>query len=51
MGNLEVFRHLAMISMSRSGKSNILDAICFLMGITNLSHVRAENLQVSGEDF
>ena len=34
-------------SISRSGKSNILDAICFLMGITNLSHVRAENLQVS----
>ena len=29
----------------RSGKSNILDAICFLLGITNLSHVRAANLQ------
>ena len=31
--------------MFRSGKSNILDAICFLLGITNLSHVRAANLQ------
>ena len=37
-------------SQPRSGKSNILDAICFLMGITNLSHVRAENLQVSRID-
>jgi hypothetical protein len=27
------------------GKSNILDAICFLLGITNLSQVRATNLQ------
>ena len=27
------------------GKSNILDAICFLLGITNLTHVRAANLQ------
>ena len=34
-----------MILHSRSGKSNILDAICFLLGITNLSHVRAANLQ------
>lgn len=32
-------------SFCRSGKSNILDAICFLLGITNLSHVRAANLQ------
>jgi chromosome segregation ATPase len=29
----------------RSGKSNILDAICFVLGITNLSQVRASNLQ------
>ena len=34
-----------MMFFIRSGKSNILDAICFLLGITNLSHVRAANLQ------
>ncbi|EMR09778.1 hypothetical protein PNEG_01962 [Pneumocystis murina B123] len=28
-----------------SGKSNILDAICFVLGITNMSTVRAQNLQ------
>ena len=28
-----------------SGKSNILDAICFVLGITSLSNVRASNLQ------
>ena len=28
-----------------SGKSNILDAICFVLGISNLSQVRASNLQ------
>jgi structural maintenance of chromosome 2 len=28
-----------------TGKSNILDAICFVLGITNLSHLRAQNLQ------
>lgn len=28
-----------------SGKSNILDAICFVLGISNLSHVRANSLQ------
>merc|ERR1711881_163231 len=26
-------------------KSYVLDAICFLLGITNLTHVRATNLQ------
>lgn len=31
--------------MNGSGKSNILDAICFVLGITNLSAVRATNLQ------
>ena len=36
----------AITGLNGSGKSNILDAICFLMGISNLSHVRAENLQV-----
>ena len=28
-----------------SGKSNILDSICFVLGITNLTQVRAANLQ------
>lgn len=28
-----------------SGKSNILDAICFVLGITTMSTVRAQNLQ------
>jgi hypothetical protein len=28
-----------------AGKSNILDAICFVLGITNLTQVRAKNLQ------
>lgn len=27
------------------GKSNILDAICFVLGLTNLQAVRANNLQ------
>jgi len=35
----------AITGLNGSGKSNILDAICFLLGITNLSHVRANNLQ------
>ena len=35
----------AITGLNGSGKSNILDAICFLLGITNLSHVRAQNLQ------
>uniref|UniRef100_A0A5K3F9D4 Structural maintenance of chromosomes protein n=1 Tax=Mesocestoides corti TaxID=53468 RepID=A0A5K3F9D4_MESCO len=35
----------AITGLNGSGKSNILDAICFLLGITNLSHVRAANLQ------
>ena len=29
----------AITGLNGSGKSNILDAICFLLGITNLSHV------------
>lgn len=37
--------------LNGSGKSNILDAICFVLGITNMSTVRAQNLQVcSGRD-
>ncbi|KAK4640358.1 Structural maintenance of chromosomes protein 2 [Podospora bellae-mahoneyi] len=31
--------------LNGSGKSNILDAICFVLGITHLSTVRAQNLQ------
>jgi len=34
----------AITGLNGSGKSNILDAICFLLGITNLSQVRAGNL-------
>jgi recombinational DNA repair ATPase RecF len=30
----------AITGLNGSGKSNILDAICFVMGIKNLSHVR-----------
>jgi structural maintenance of chromosome 2 len=35
----------AVTGLNGSGKSNILDAICFVLGITNLSQVRAQNLQ------
>ncbi|NXL38471.1 SMC2 protein, partial [Glaucidium brasilianum] len=35
----------AITGFNGSGKSNILDAICFLLGITNLSQVRASNFQ------
>ena len=35
----------AITGLNGSGKSNILDAICFVLGITNLSHVRAGSLQ------
>jgi len=39
-------RHFTAITgLNGSGKSNILDAICFVLGITNLSQVRVENLQ------
>lgn len=31
--------------LNGSGKSNILDAICFVLGITSMSTVRAQNLQ------
>ena len=30
----------AITGLNGSGKSNILDAICFVLGITNLSQVR-----------
>lgn len=29
----------AITGLNGSGKSNILDSICFVLGITNLSHV------------
>ncbi|EPQ29965.1 uncharacterized protein PFL1_02637 [Pseudozyma flocculosa PF-1] len=35
----------AITGLNGSGKSNILDSICFVLGITNLSAVRANNLQ------
>lgn len=34
----------AITGLNGSGKSNILDAICFVLGITNLSQVRASQL-------
>ncbi|KAJ3053885.1 Structural maintenance of chromosomes protein 2 [Rhizophlyctis rosea] len=35
----------AITGLNGSGKSNILDSICFVLGISTLSHVRANNLQ------
>jgi structural maintenance of chromosome 2 len=35
----------AITGLNGSGKSNILDAICFVLGITALSQVRVDNLQ------
>lgn len=35
----------AITGLNGSGKSNILDAICFVLGITQLSQVRVGNLQ------
>jgi len=35
----------AITGLNGSGKSNILDAICFVLGITQLSQVRVANLQ------
>jgi structural maintenance of chromosome 2 len=34
----------AITGLNGSGKSNVLDGICFVLGITNLSKVRAANL-------
>jgi structural maintenance of chromosome 2 len=34
----------AITGLNGSGKSNILDSICFVMGITSLSQVRAQAL-------
>ena len=35
----------AITGLNGTGKSNILDAICFVLGIQNLSQVRVGNLQ------
>lgn len=35
----------AITGLNGSGKSNILDAICFVLGITSMSTVRAANIQ------
>ncbi|KAF2076638.1 hypothetical protein CYY_002067 [Polysphondylium violaceum] len=35
----------AITGLNGSGKSNILDSICFVLGISNLSQVRADSLQ------
>ncbi|XP_056633840.1 structural maintenance of chromosomes protein 2 [Diorhabda sublineata] len=35
----------AITGLNGSGKSNILDSICFVLGISNLTHVRAASLQ------
>lgn len=35
----------AITGLNGSGKSNILDSICFVLGITNLQQVRAGSLQ------
>jgi structural maintenance of chromosome 2 len=43
---VEFDRHFnAITGLNGSGKSNVFDAICFVMGITSLSHVRVSNLQ------
>ncbi|NXS19256.1 SMC2 protein, partial [Mystacornis crossleyi] len=35
----------AITGLNGSGKSNVLDSICFVLGISNLSQVRASNFQ------
>ena len=35
----------AITGLNGSGKSNILDAICFVLGLTTLSHARVSSLQ------
>ncbi|GMF61537.1 unnamed protein product [[Candida] boidinii] len=35
----------AITGLNGSGKSNILDSICFVLGISSMSTVRASNLQ------
>jgi len=38
----------AITGLNGSGKSNILDSICFVLGITNLSQVRISSIQKKG---
>ena len=38
----------AITGLNGSGKSNILDSICFVLGITNLSQVRASSGPAQG---
>lgn len=40
----------AITGLNGSGKSNILDAICFLLGITNLSQVAVVSGDVGGPE-
>ncbi|BES88116.1 structural maintenance of chromosomes protein [Nesidiocoris tenuis] len=35
----------AITGLNGTGKSNILDSICFVLGISNLTHVRANSMQ------
>ncbi len=39
------FNAITGLNGSGSGKSNILDSICFVLGISNLTQVRVGNLQ------
>ena len=41
----------AITGLNGSGKSNILDSICFVLGITNLSQVRISSIQKEGSFF
>ena len=36
---------IGLLGLNGSGKSNVLDAICFVLGISNLSQVRAASMQ------
>lgn len=38
----------ALTGLNGSGKSNVLDAICFVLGITNLSQVRTQHAHKRG---
>lgn len=38
----------AITGLNGSGKSNILDAVCFLLGITNLTQVKREGMFKKG---
>uniref|UniRef100_A0A0M3IHY8 Structural maintenance of chromosomes protein 2 n=1 Tax=Ascaris lumbricoides TaxID=6252 RepID=A0A0M3IHY8_ASCLU len=38
----------AITGLNGSGKSNILDAICFVLGITNLNQMRIKKIEIDG---